>query len=563
MRLIHNSRLPQFRTPFGAVTTGTSVSLSVILEDADPNQATLTLRTWVDEIGESLYPMTHEGDGIFTVELECTEPCLIWYSFICNIEGQPEVRLGAPQGRTGGEGVTYDYAEVPSFQITVYKHREVRPEWYERGMVYQIFPDRFARDSSATAQRGMEHHRRMGQTVHYHADWDEPVEWQANTPEGEYAPVDFYGGTLRGIADRLHYLRKLGVTVLYLNPIFESASNHRYDTGDYRKVDPILGTNTDFKKLCAAAADCGIRIVLDGVFAHTGADSRYFNRFRHYPGCGAYNSRSSVYARWYSFAHYPDDYKCWWDFKDLPAINAANPDWRKYMITGERSIVKTWLRDGASGWRLDVADELPDDVLRDMRAAAKAANPDSVLLGEVWEDAVTKVSYGERRQYALGDALDSVMNYPLRDGLVTFLTGRSTARTLADLLLSQRLNYPQPLYYALMNLTASHDVARTRSALALDFDPRSRTRAELAALEITDAMAARGAQLQVFFRSFPAGLAKAVVCAQLVELCRQRAFALFFAAHRCTRSDHRQCLEQQGIPAPDRHRQNFSFVENR
>ena len=141
MRLIHNSRLPQFRTPFGAVTTGTSVSLSVILEDADPNQATLTLRTWVDEIGESLYPMTHEGDGIFTVELECTEPCLIWYSFICNIEGQPEVRLGAPQGRTGGEGVTYDYAEVPSFQITVYKHRENRPTWYERGMVYQIFPD--------------------------------------------------------------------------------------------------------------------------------------------------------------------------------------------------------------------------------------------------------------------------------------------------------------------------------------------------------------------------------------------------------------------------------------
>ena len=321
--------------------------------------------------------------------------------------------------------------------------------------------------------------------------------WQANTPEGEYAPVDFYGGTLRGIADRLHYLQKLGVTVLYLNPIFESASNHRYDTGDYRKVDPILGTNADFKKLCAAAADCGIRIVLDGVFAHTGADSRYFNRFRHYPGCGAYNSRSSVYARWYSFAHYPDDYKCWWDFKDLPAVNAANPDWRKYMITGARSIVKTWLRDGASGWRLDVADELPDDVLRGMRSAAKETDPDSVLLGEVWEDAVTKVSYGERRQYALGDALDSVMNYPLRDGLVAFLTGRSTAHALADLLLSQRLNYPRPLYYALMNLTASHDVARTRSALALDFDPRSRTRAELAALEITDAMAARGAQLQV------------------------------------------------------------------
>ena len=211
------------------------------------------------------------------------------------------------------------------WRLTVYRAGFTTPAWFRTGVMYQIFPDRFARDGSATAQRGMEHHRRMGQTVHCHAGWDEPVEWQANTPEGEYAPVDFYGGTLRGIADRLHYLQKLGVTVLYLNPIFESASNHRYDTGDYRKVDPILGTNADFKKLCAAAADCGIRIVLDGVFAHTGADSRYFNRFRHYPGCGAYNSHSSVYARWYSFAHYPDDYKCWWDFQGLARHQRRQP----------------------------------------------------------------------------------------------------------------------------------------------------------------------------------------------------------------------------------------------
>ena len=175
MRLIHNSRLPQFRTPFGAVTTGTTLSLSVILEDADPAQAMLTLRTWVDEIGESRYPMTHEGDGIFTVELECTEPCLIWYSFICNIEGQPEVRLGAPQGRTGGEGVTYDYAEVPSFQVTVYKHREVRPEWYERGMVYQIFPDRYARDEHWRERTLAEVEKpRKGIQRRMVEDWNEP-----------------------------------------------------------------------------------------------------------------------------------------------------------------------------------------------------------------------------------------------------------------------------------------------------------------------------------------------------------------------------------------------------
>ena len=220
MRLIHNSRLPQFRTPFGAVTAGTSVSLSVILEDADPNQATLTLRTWVDEIGESLYPMTHEGDGIFTVELECTEPCLIWYSFICNIEGQPEVRLGAPQGRTGGEGVTYDYAEVPSFQITVYKHRDVRPEWYERGMVYQIFPDRYARDENWRERTLTEVEKpRNGIQRRMVEDWNEPPEYE-RAEDGSIKTWDFYGGSLKGIQNDLPRIAELGFTAIYLNPIF-------------------------------------------------------------------------------------------------------------------------------------------------------------------------------------------------------------------------------------------------------------------------------------------------------------------------------------------------------
>ena len=473
------------KSPFGAVPCGAAVTFCF-----RPERGAAVTRCELLAHGEfadqwttvELTPAQEDGHvvyrGIFTAPDDVE---LVWYHF----------RLSWADGGTSccGKAGLCAWDAVEPWQLTVYDDTHKSPAWFGRGVTYQIFPDRFRRAKSRDVA-GLVGPRTL------HKNWDELPEYRPNA-EGEITCSDFFGGDLQGITEKLDYLASLHVTTLYLNPIFESASNHRYDTGDYRKVDPILGTNADFKKLCAAAADCGIRIVLDGVFAHTGADSRYFNRFRHYPGCGAYNSRSSVYARWYSFAHYPDDYKCWWDFKDLPAVNAANPDWRKYMITGERSIVKTWLRDGASGWRLDVADELPDDVLRGMRSAAKETDPDSVLLGEVWEDAVTKVSYGERRQYALGDALDSVMNYPLRDGLVAFLTGRSTARALADLLLSQRLNYPRPLYYALMNLTASHDVARTRSALALDFDPRSRTRAELAALEITDAMAARGAQLQV------------------------------------------------------------------
>ena len=293
MRLIHNSRLPQFRTPFGAVTTGTTVALSVILEDADPNQATLTLRTWVDEVGETLIPMEHEGDGIFTGELKCTEPCLVWYSFICNIEGQPEVRLGAPQGRTGGEGVTYDYAEVPSFQITVYKHRENRPTWYERGMVYQIFPDRYARDEHWRERTMAQLEKpRKGIQRRMVEDWNEPPVYE-RAEDGSIKTWDFYGGSLKGIQEDLPRIAELGFTAIYLNPIFEAASNHRYDTADYTKIDPILGTEQDFTELCQAAEKLGISIILDGVFNHTGDDSIYFNRYGNYPGVGAWQSEDS------------------------------------------------------------------------------------------------------------------------------------------------------------------------------------------------------------------------------------------------------------------------------
>ena len=486
MSCLFNSYDPYFKQPFGAVRAGQTVHLSLCIPEelgyVDPH---LVLQKEGKYDVPVHYRMKFDGQtphqNHFSVDVVLGDPGLYFYYFDLYTDFRRIVRGADNCG-------VVSWQEGESWQITVYEPDFQTPECIKGKVFYQIFPDRFC--------EGIENKPMPFPDRLYQADKHAEPFWQPNETGG-HLNEDYFGGDLEGIRIKLPYLREMGVDYLYLNPIFEAHSNHRYNTADYLNVDPLLGTNEEFEVLCREAAKYGIGIVLDGVFSHTGSDSRYFNRFRHYPGCGAYNSHSSVYARWYSFAHYPDDYKCWWDLKDLPAVNAANPDWRKYMITGERSIVKTWLRDGASGWRLDVADELPDDVLRGMRSAAKEADPDSVLLGEVWEDAVTKVSYGERRQYALGDALDSVMNYPLRDGLVTFLTGRSTARALSDLLLSQRLNYPRPLYYALMNLTASHDVARTRSALALDFDPRSRTRAELAALEITDAMAARGAQLQV------------------------------------------------------------------
>ena len=476
MSKIFDSRDTEYKSPFGAAVCGATVRFAVRPGDENVTGVTLLLRR--EFAGTEQEVALSPGDdgrwqGVYTAP---EEPELVWYAF----------RFSYPEGqRLYG---LHGFDDQARWQLTVYDDSRPTPAWFGRGITYQIFPDRFCR-TRVPDPAGM-----VGDRV-VHQDWDDTPVWRPDA-QGIIRNNDFFGGSLAGITSRLDYLQSMGVGTLYLCPIFESDSNHRYDTADYRRIDPMLGTEEDFRTLCREAGCRGIRVMLDGVFNHTGSNSRYFNTQGFYPELGAAQSRESQYYNWYSFHPWPEDYDAWWGIKTLPAVQESADSYRRFIIRDGDSVVRHWLRQGASGWRLDVADELPDDVLRDLRTAAKQADPDSVLLGEVWEDAVTKVSYGARRQYALGDALDSVMNYPLRDALILFLTGRSTARALADLLLSQRLNYPQPLYYALMNLTASHDVARTRSALALDFDPRSRTRAQLAALDVTDAMAARGAQLQ-------------------------------------------------------------------
>ena len=486
----HDAADEAFRKPLGALEGGSEVTLSIEDPARFVSSAVLEL---AGEIGAEEHTMRKTETG-FTVTLTLPEtPCALNYLFrLTYADGGVQWLCPAKDERhsmLSGE-------RRPGFRLTVYRRGFETPRWFREGVMYQIFPDRFSRDASDTAKDGLARHEKQGQTVHAHADWDEPVEWRANMPDGSYAPIDFYGGTLKGITERLPELKELGVTVLYLNPIFEAASNHRYDTGSYEHIDPILGSDKDFAQLCETAKRSGIRIVLDGVFAHTGADSKYFNRFGHYPGAGAFRSKHSPYFKWYSFSDYPEEYRCWWDFQDLPSVTTSEPSWQKYIISGDKSIVKTWLARGASGWRLDVADELPDEILQQIRAAVKETDPDAVVLGEVWEDAVTKVSYDRLRTYALGDALDSVMNYPLRLGMMPFFRGQTRSCELRDLLLSQRLNYPKPLYYALMNLTASHDIDRTRTALSVDFEARDTSRDFQAAFEVTPEMAARGAKLQ-------------------------------------------------------------------
>jgi len=290
---------------------------------------------------------------------------------------------------------------------------------------------------------------------------------------------DFFGGNLRGIIEKLGYLEDLGITVIYLNPIFEAYSNHRYDTANYMKIDPLLGTEEDFIELCQKAKGKGIRIILDGVFNHTGSDSVYFNKNGRFPGPGAYQSKDSPYYQWFHFIHFPDKYESWWGIDTLPSVNETDDSYRNYIIWDSDSVVKHWLKCGASGFRLDVADELPDEFLDDLRFAVKNADPDSAIIGEVWEDATNKIAYGIRRRYFLGNQLDTVMNYPLKNGILDFLIYYKDGMMLENLVNGLWENYPKAAFYSLMNLLGTHDTSRILTILSENSSDEGEARQKL------------------------------------------------------------------------------------
>ncbi len=480
---VHNAYDLSCRCPAGAIEDGTSVKLTV---HSFGGVSSAFVCIYGDDFSQEL-SMERSGNEFFC-EFTPNTPAALWYRFKLD-----DKWLCADN--SGYSVITDSPAE--GFRLTVFKRGFETPDWFKRSIMYQIFPDRFGFSDDGTAQRGIEYHKALGQTPELHESISEPVRFLPRAFEKDYAPDDFYGGTLRGIAKKLPYLKELGISVIYLNPIFEARSNHRYDTSDYGKIDPILGSVTDYVNLCAEAERLGISIINDGVFSHTGADSIYFNRYGSYDSYGACQGEDSEFYKWYDFRRFPDKYRCWWDFEDLPETNELDPSWQEFIISGKDSIVRKWLKLGARGWRIDVADELPDEVLSLIRSAAKSEKPDSVIIGEVWEDAVIKESYGKRRNYALGYSLDSVMNYPFRTAVINFALGRSTSFELRNFLLSQQANYPAPMYRSLMNLLGSHDVERLHTALAFDFNVNTLDRAEQSAIALTPEQSERATKLQM------------------------------------------------------------------
>ena len=489
--IMHDSTKRRYREPFGAVTAGMSV--------------TLRLRTRIEQITSvylCLFNETYRTDIKMSRQNDCwsitldapDNPDVYWYYFVVSVNEQ-HIYYGAAGKHTCGIGCAYT-EPPPAYQLTVYRDDFDVPEWFQKSVMYQIFPDRFARSDDDTAKKGLQYHRDKGRTVYYHQRWNEQPLYKPMQGSVHYCPCDYFGGTLKGIENALNDIKSLGISVIYLNPVFEAPSNHRYNTADYHRIDPVLGTNEDFASLCRKAAALGIRIMLDGVFSHTGSDSIYFNKDGRYEGMGAADSKESPYYPWYSFTSYPDKYKCWWGFESLPEVDESNATWQEFVITGENSVIRHWIREGACGYRLDVADELPDDVLEMMRSTAKQGDKEAVLLGEVWEDATTKHSLGGKRRYALGAMLDSVTNYPLRNAIVGFLNGGQSAGELRQLLQEQASNYPLPMYYALMNLLSSHDIERIRTALSTHINPHDLTREQQATFYISDNQNKKGARLQ-------------------------------------------------------------------
>lgn len=454
MYIPYNSGKDYHKYPYGAVCDGTEVTFRIILpRNFCCTGADIVLQK--DGEDEKRIPMQWDcmqGDDEewWKIRIAFDEVGLYFYHFEYH-SGFGVSRIysnaGTQEGTLSGSG--------EKWQQTVYDKNFTTPDWLKGGIFYQIFPDRFY--YSGEIKENVPSDRIL------RSDYSGEPYWRPDK-NGKTLNNDYFGGDLKGIEQKLPYLQNLGVSCIYLNPIFESHSNHRYDTADYEKIDSLLGTQEDFEHLCKTAEEYGIKIILDGVFSHTGSDSRYFNKKNRYKTQGAYQSKNSEFYKWYKFKNWPDDYESWWGIDILPEVIEETPEFIEY-ISGDNGIAKKWLSAGASGWRLDVADELPDEFLDSFRKSVKNQNKDALVLGEVWEDASNKSSYGKRRRYLLGDQLDSVMNYPFADAVINFVR-YGTAEAFNKTILSITEHYPKPVIDVLMNHIGTHDTQRALTSLA-------------------------------------------------------------------------------------------------
>ena len=473
MRILFDSKLSQFKTPFGTLKRQEVCTLHIMIPCScrttvvclvlqAENGAELRRVPFAKQLDDTLYD-TWGG------ELTISNAGLYFYYFHITTQDGAFRLFKQSESDTNME-------DGGLWQLSVLEDKFPVPDDCAGAVMYQIFPDRFYQAGACDLAGKIEPY-----WVHENKD-DVPV--YLPDANGEVLNNDFYGGNLNGIREKLPYLHELGVELLYLNPIFYAWSTHRYDTCDYKRIDPMLGTEEDFRALCNAAHALGMKVILDGVFSHVGSRSAYFQQAIHDP--------ASPYRGWFRFKQYPNVYDSWWGITTLPCVDKMNPDYMDYIIDSDDSVVVRWLMLGADGWRLDVVDELPDAFLARLRARIRQVKPDAILIGEVWEDASNKIAYDCRRRYFTDRQLDSVMNYPWQKAILRYVRGEDGGEALGERIMTIAENYPPDVLSAVMNILSTHDTARALTAL---IDPTDADRAELAKRHMDELTRERALQL--------------------------------------------------------------------
>lgn len=391
------------------------------------------------------------------------------YYYYYEIDGEKQFYLG--DGYGFGE-LNETSANENCIQLLIYEKEDNHAPWLHGGIMYQIFVDRFSQSGKCKLKKDSV----------FNGDWYNGIPQYADKPGGYVENNMFFGGDLYGVAEKLDYIKSLGVNCLYLCPIFDAYSNHKYDTGNYMEIDSAFGGEEAFKFLINEAKKRNIHIILDGVFNHTGANSVYFNKDGSYNSVGAYQSKESQYYSWYNFRKHPDDYECWWNVKILPRVNSDEPTYVNYIL-GDNGVIEKWMKSGIDGFRLDVADELSDTFLSNLNKKVKSINPCGVVYGEVWEDASNKIAYDKRKKYFLGNELDSVMNYPLRTAIIDYVKYGDYDKLYKTFKMIYT-HYPKQNANLLMNLLGTHDTERILTVLGGE-DGDKFTNEQLSTLKMT------------------------------------------------------------------------------
>lgn len=452
MRILYNSKDEYFKSPFGCLRQNEVCRLRIKI----PVNCE-TLRVYLCVKNEDGFEMTlpfkleckDAEYEIYTTEFSLLLKSIYFYYF--------KVVTKNSEFELFKQGNDTNIAVGDLWQLSCFDKDYDIPDEFKGKVMYQIFPDRFAKSGEFDLVEKLKPYK-------LHQDMSDIPDYLPDS-DGQISNSDFFGGNLKGIIEKLTYLKDLGVGIIYLNPIFMAYSNHRYDTADYKKIDPMLGTEEDFKLLCTKAHQLDIKIILDGVFSHTGSNSIYFDKEGIF-GNGAVSNENSPYKEWYQFEEYPHKYISWWGIDTLPCVNELSESYMDYIIYSDDSVLAHWLKLGADGFRLDVADELPDEFILAFQKRLKEIKPSALLLGEVWEDASNKISYGKRRKYFSQSELDSVMNYPFKEAILDFVSGNIKGYDFQDKVMTILENYPYPVISCLMNMLSTHDTLRVITRLS-------------------------------------------------------------------------------------------------